>query len=180
MARGLGSAARTEAADRGEASAALRTTTITIGVALTVVLLTGLLLDRRIRRRARVATPVPAAAATAAAAAPPPEADLLLALVRRNDPLLHRQRSLLTDLDATTVDRDGRPVVAQVDRLATRMRRNGESLLLLAGLDHERAPTSATALADVVRDAVAEVTHYSRVDVIGLPTDVAVVGASGG
>jgi anti-sigma regulatory factor (Ser/Thr protein kinase) len=50
-----------------------------------------------------------------------------------------------------------------MDHLATRMRRNSENLLVLAGHDMTRRWTQAVSLVDVVRAAVSEIEQYERV-----------------
>ncbi len=50
-----------------------------------------------------------------------------------------------------------------MDHLATRMRRNSENLLVLAGHEMSRQRTEPVALVDVLRAAVSEIEHYERV-----------------
>ena len=56
----------------------------------------------------------------------------------------------------------------QLDHLATRMRRNSESLLVLANAESRRRRTKATDVDDVVRAAIGEVEDYRRIDVLNL------------
>ena len=56
----------------------------------------------------------------------------------------------------------------QLDHLATRMRRNSESLLVLASAESRRRRTKATDVDDVVRAAIGEVEDYQRIDVLNL------------
>ena len=53
----------------------------------------------------------------------------------------------------------------RLDHLATRMRRNAESLLVLAGVDPPRQWTTPVRVTDVVRAALGEVEDYQRVAV---------------
>jgi hypothetical protein len=53
----------------------------------------------------------------------------------------------------------------QLDHLATRMRRNSESLLVLAGTEPKRRRVKATEIDDVVRASIGEVEDYRRIDI---------------
>jgi HAMP domain-containing protein len=84
-------------------------------------------------------------------------------LGRRNQSLVRRQLSLITRLERQELDPDALAELFELDHLATRMRRNAESLLILAGQNPPR-PTAAPADAlEVVQSAVAEVEQYRRV-----------------
>ncbi|WP_229703856.1 sensor histidine kinase [Streptomyces albiflavescens] len=84
-------------------------------------------------------------------------------LGRRNQNLVRRQLSLITRLERQELDPDALAELFELDHLATRMRRNAESLLVLAGQNPPR-PTAAPADGlEVVQSAVAEVEHYRRV-----------------
>ena len=54
-------------------------------------------------------------------------------LARRNQVLIDRQIEFLDELEATEDDPDQLAQLYRLDHLATRMRRNAESLLVLAG-----------------------------------------------
>lgn len=84
-------------------------------------------------------------------------------LGRRNQNLVRRQLSLITRLEQQELDPDALAGLFELDHLATRMRRNAESLLVLAGQNPPR-PTAAPADGlEVVQSAVAEVEQYRRV-----------------
>lgn len=84
-------------------------------------------------------------------------------LGRRNQSLVRRQLSLITRLERQELDPDALAELFELDHLATRMRRNAESLLVLAGQNPPR-PTAAPADGlEVVQSAVAEVEQYRRV-----------------
>src|SRR6202022_1186021 len=51
-----------------------------------------------------------------------------------------------------------------VDQFATRMRRNAESLLILAGVEQPRPTTRSVRIFDVVRAAASEIDDYARVE----------------
>ncbi len=102
--------------------------------------------------------------------------DLYVNLARRNQPLLTRQLTLIDDLEAHEHDPDRLGSLFALDHLATRMRRNAESLLVLAGIDDLRTHTDPVPLLDLVRAAVSEIEDFERVDIVGLPSDVDVLG----
>lgn len=84
-------------------------------------------------------------------------------LGRRNQNLVRRQLGLITRLERQELDPDALAELFELDHLATRMRRNAESLLVLAGQNPPR-PTAAPADGlEVVQSAVAEVEQYPRV-----------------
>ncbi|WP_262387163.1 nitrate- and nitrite sensing domain-containing protein [Streptomyces sp. TRM49041] len=84
-------------------------------------------------------------------------------LGRRNQSLVRRQLSLITRLERQELDPDALAELFELDHLATRMRRNAESLLVLAGQNPPR-PTAAPADGlEIVQSAVAEVEQYRRV-----------------
>lgn len=84
-------------------------------------------------------------------------------LGRRNQNLVRRQLSLITRLERQELDPDTLAELFELDHLATRMRRNAESLLVLAGQNPPR-PTAAPADGlEVVQSALAEVEQYRRV-----------------
>jgi anti-sigma regulatory factor (Ser/Thr protein kinase) len=62
-----------------------------------------------------------------------------------------------------------------MDHLVTRMRRNSENLLLLAGHDGARKWSEPVSLADVARAATSEIEHYRRV-VLSVQPGIAVAG----
>ena len=56
------------------------------------------------------------------------------------------------------------------------MRRNSDSLLVLAGQDDLVTDPAAVPLLDVVRGAVSETADFGRIDTAGIPPDIEVVG----
>jgi signal transduction histidine kinase len=89
--------------------------------------------------------------------------DSFVNLGRRNQNLLNRQLDLITELEQRETDPDDLDSLFKLDHLATRMRRNAESLLVLAGIDAPRQWAQPVAVADVVRSACGEVEDYHRV-----------------
>ncbi len=90
--------------------------------------------------------------------------EIFVNLARRNQVLIDRQIEFLDELEATEDDPDQLSQLYRLDHLATRMRRNAESLLVLAGMEPARTRTRPVALFDVVRAAIGEVEDFSRVD----------------
>lgn len=93
---------------------------------------------------------------------------IFVTLARRNSSLVDRQLALLDELEAKEEDAATLGGYYQLDHFATRMRRNAESLLVLAGSESPRVWAKATSLADVVRAAVSEVDEYQRIEVLAL------------
>ena len=98
-------------------------------------------------------------------------ADSFISLGRRNQNLLSRQLDFITQLQQDEVDSDVLAYLFQLDHLATRMRRNAESLLVLVGNESARRWRAPVAILDVVRAAVSEVEDYQRVQLAGLDPD---------
>jgi signal transduction histidine kinase len=84
-------------------------------------------------------------------------------LSRRSQSLVERQIRLIDDLEQGEQDPDRLSSLFQMDHLATRMRRNSENLLVLAGHDATRRWNQPVALVDVLRAAVSEIEQYERV-----------------
>ncbi|MEO6629568.1 MAG: ATP-binding protein [Aquihabitans sp.] len=91
--------------------------------------------------------------------------DSFVNLGRRNQNLLSRQLDSITEMEREETDPDELEKLFTLDHLATRMRRNAESLLLLAGLEPHRQWSAPVALIDVIRGALGEVEDYARVEI---------------
>ncbi|MET9403999.1 nitrate- and nitrite sensing domain-containing protein [Kitasatospora sp. NPDC002965] len=98
-------------------------------------------------------------------------------LSRRSQGLIQRQLALITDLENNEADPDQLENLFKLDHLATRMRRNGENLLVLAGEEAGRRWNTPVPLVDVLRAAASEVEQYERVELSGIP-EAEVVGAA--
>ncbi|MBS1848851.1 MAG: HAMP domain-containing protein, partial [Actinobacteria bacterium] len=92
--------------------------------------------------------------------------DMFVNLARRNQGLLDRQIEFIDQLESAEEDPDQLENLFRLDHLATRMRRNAESLLVLAGAEPSRRRGKPVPLADVVRAAVGEVEDFARVDML--------------
>ncbi len=90
-------------------------------------------------------------------------ADSFLNLGRRNQNLLARQLDFITGLENEETDPEALANLYRLDHLATRMRRNAESLLVLAGIEPPRRWTTPVSALGVVRAALGEVEDYQRV-----------------
>lgn len=102
-------------------------------------------------------------------------ADSFVNLGRRNQNLLDRQLAFITELEESETEPEELESLFRLDHLATRMRRNAESLLVLAGVESPRQWSEPLDVDDVVRAALGEVEDYRRVDVRHLE-DVRVAG----
>jgi signal transduction histidine kinase len=97
-------------------------------------------------------------------------------LSRRSQSLIERQLSLIDNLEQTEQDADRLSSLFRLDHLATRMRRNSENLLVLAG--HEAASrrwSQPVPLVDVLRAAISEIEQYERV-VLNVQPGIQVTG----
>ena len=102
--------------------------------------------------------------------------DLFVNLARRNQSLVQRQLELLDDLERNEHDPAALDALFKLDHMATRMRRNAESLLVLSGAEQPRQWQQPIALIDVVRAAAAEIADFPRVELVGIDDDLAVSG----
>ncbi|MGW5732782.1 MULTISPECIES: nitrate- and nitrite sensing domain-containing protein [Streptomyces] len=91
-------------------------------------------------------------------------------LSRRSQGLIQRQLSLISELESREADPDQLSSLFKLDHLATRMRRNGENLLVLAGEEPGRRWTRPVPLVDVLRAAASEVEQYERIELSAVPT----------
>jgi signal transduction histidine kinase len=97
-------------------------------------------------------------------------------LARRNQNLVRRQLALISEFEREELDPKGLSNLFELDHLATRMRRNAESLLVLVGESSPRRLTRAISLIDVIRAGMSEVDDYRRV-VLRRVEDVLIAGA---
>ncbi|ADI06643.1 sensor-like histidine kinase [Streptomyces bingchenggensis BCW-1] len=90
-------------------------------------------------------------------------------LSSRNQGLIERQLTLISELENREADPDQLEHLFRLDHLATRMRRNGENLLILAGEEPGRRWNQPVPLIDVLRAASSEVESYERIELAGVP-----------
>ncbi|MGN9812532.1 nitrate- and nitrite sensing domain-containing protein [Micromonospora sp. BQ11] len=96
-------------------------------------------------------------------------------LARRSQVLVERQLELLDDLEREESDPDQLENLFKLDHLAARMRRNDESLLVLAGTESTRRWNRPVSLGAVLLAASAEIEQYQRIR-HGSVADLHVVG----
>ena len=96
-------------------------------------------------------------------------------LSRRSQSLVDRQLQLIEELESNEQDPDQLASLFRLDHLATRMRRNSENLLVLAGNDPAKRSAHHVPVVDVLQAAVSEVEQYERVTV-EQPPAVAILG----
>jgi signal transduction histidine kinase len=84
-------------------------------------------------------------------------------LSRRTQSLVQRQIHLIDDLEQGEQDSDRLGSLFRLDHLATRMRRNSENLLVLAGHEASQRWSQPVGLVDVLRAAVSEIEQYERI-----------------
>ena len=85
-------------------------------------------------------------------------------LSRRSQTLIERQLGIIETLEQSEQDATRLSSLFRLDHLATRMRRNSENLLVLAGHEAPRKWTRPVALVDVLRAAVSEIEQYERIN----------------
>ncbi|MDH2415315.1 nitrate- and nitrite sensing domain-containing protein [Nocardioides sp. CER19] len=86
-------------------------------------------------------------------------------LSRRSQSLVERQLRLIDELESGEQDPEHLSNLFRLDHLATRMRRNDESLMVLAGGDTGQAARGPVAVLDVLRAASSEVEQFARVEI---------------
>jgi signal transduction histidine kinase len=95
---------------------------------------------------------------------------------RRSHFLLERLLRLIDSLELGEDDPERLATLFQMDHLATRLRRNSDSTLVLAGHESPHHWTAPVTLLDVLRAAMSEIEQYHRV-VLDVQTDVPVDAA---
>ncbi|MFD8738374.1 ATP-binding protein [Streptomyces sp. NPDC059618] len=96
--------------------------------------------------------------------------EVFVNLARRLQSLVHREISLLDELENEIEDPDLLKGLFHVDHLATRIRRHAENLAVLGGAVSRRQWSNPVSMTEVLRSAIAEVEQYSRVKLVP-PTD---------
>lgn len=88
---------------------------------------------------------------------------MIVNVARRSQALVERQLKLLDEVQGAEHDPDQLANLFRLDHLLTRMRRNDENLLVLAGVETARRRTDPVPLSAVVLAAMAEIEAYDRV-----------------
>jgi signal transduction histidine kinase len=92
--------------------------------------------------------------------------EVFVNLARRLQSLVHREISILDDLENEIEDPDLLKGLFHVDHLATRIRRHAENLAVLGGAVSRRQWSNPVNMTEVLRSAIAEVEQYSRVKLV--------------
>ncbi|MBO1329723.1 sensor histidine kinase KdpD [Streptomyces sp. VRA16 Mangrove soil] len=92
--------------------------------------------------------------------------EVFVNLARRLQSLVHREISILDDLENDVEDPDLLKGLFHVDHLATRIRRHAENLAVLGGAVSRRQWSHPVSMTEVMRSAIAEVEQYSRVKLV--------------
>ncbi|WP_405652877.1 ATP-binding protein [Streptomyces sp. RK9] len=92
--------------------------------------------------------------------------EVFVNLARRLQSLVHREISLLDDLENTVEDPELLKGLFHIDHLATRIRRHAENLAVLGGAMSRRQWSRPVTMTEVLRSAIAEVEQYSRVKLV--------------
>jgi HAMP domain-containing protein len=88
----------------------------------------------------------------------------LITIGRRNQSLVFRTLGLISELESNERDAGTLENLFRLDALTTRMRRQAESLLVLAGDKPMSTSGAPVEISDVIRGALSEVDDYQRVD----------------
>ncbi|MGW0085679.1 ATP-binding protein [Streptomyces sp. NPDC003393] len=92
--------------------------------------------------------------------------EVFVNLARRLQSLVHREISILDELENRIEDPDLLKGLFHVDHLATRIRRHAENLAVLGGAVSRRQWSHPVSMTEVLRSAIAEVEQYSRVKLV--------------
>ncbi|GGL67053.1 ATPase [Streptomyces fumigatiscleroticus] len=92
--------------------------------------------------------------------------EVFVNLARRLQSLVHREISILDELENEMEDPDLLKGLFHVDHLATRIRRHAENLAVLGGAVSRRQWSNPVSTMEVLRSAIAEVEQYSRVKLV--------------
>ncbi|KAA9155427.1 sensor histidine kinase [Amycolatopsis acidicola] len=103
--------------------------------------------------------------------------NVFLGIAHRNQGLVHRQLQILDRMESQEENPAQLKGLFQLDHLATRARRTTENLIILGGKQPGRRWRKPVWLMDVLRAAVSETEHFSRVEVENVP-QVAIIGSA--
>ena len=104
--------------------------------------------------------------------------EMFVNMARRSQSLVDRQLALIDDLERHEADAVRLEQFFKLDHLATRMRRNAESLIVLSGSEPGHRWTEPDPLASLLRAAVSEIEDYTRVRVLPVGA-ISVAGHAG-
>ncbi|NKQ54625.1 HAMP domain-containing protein [Amycolatopsis sp. K13G38] len=95
--------------------------------------------------------------------------EMFMTLARRSQSMVEMQLTVLEGLESDERDPHRLDELFRVDHLATRLRRNGENLQVLAGGSPARADTGPVSMVEVLRGATSEVKDYRRISLVNVP-----------
>ncbi|MFD0803688.1 sensor histidine kinase, partial [Streptomonospora algeriensis] len=95
--------------------------------------------------------------------------EALAGLAMRDLTMVESLLDIVGNLEDSTDDPELLGKLFEIDNLATRMRRNGENLLVLADQESDDSGVEPVALLDVARAATSEIKDYERVQIGRLP-----------
>ncbi len=90
--------------------------------------------------------------------------DLFLNIGRRNQNLVSKALEQIESLERNETDSETLGGLLALDHLATRMRRNAESLVVLSGTEAKKSRGAPAPVRDIVRGAAGQIADYERVD----------------
>ncbi|MDT4994941.1 MAG: hypothetical protein QOH97_4833 [Actinoplanes sp.] len=99
---------------------------------------------------------------------------MFLNLARRSQSLVDRMIGELDQIERSEEDPKRLARLFELDHLATRMRRNDENLLVLAGADSSAPRREDALLVDALRAAQSEVELYNRIEFGTIDTDISI------
>src|SRR6266852_4307067 len=95
--------------------------------------------------------------------------EMFVDLAHRGQALVERQARLIVDLEYGERDSARLASLLKMDHIATRMRRQAQNLLVLAGHDLPGLWNQPVTLTDVIRAAISEIEEYDRVSFSAQP-----------
>ncbi|WP_305786156.1 nitrate- and nitrite sensing domain-containing protein [Symbioplanes lichenis] len=103
---------------------------------------------------------------------------MFLNLARRSQSLVDRMIGELDTIERTEEDPKRLARLFELDHLATRMRRNDENLLVLAGADSSAPRREDALVVDALRAAQSEVELYNRIEFGTVDTDISIMAVA--
>jgi signal transduction histidine kinase len=100
---------------------------------------------------------------------------MFVSLSRRSQSLIERLSRMIDTLELNEDDPDRLSNLFSMDHLITRMRRNSENLLVLAGHEGARKRSDPVLLGDIARAATSEIEQYGRV-VLNIQPGIEIAG----
>ncbi|WP_236795131.1 ATP-binding protein [Amycolatopsis sp. GM8] len=95
--------------------------------------------------------------------------EMFMTLARRSQSMVELQLTVLERLESNERDPQRLDELFRLDHLATRLRRNGENLQVLAGGSPARQDAGPVSMVELLRGATSEVKDYKRVSLVNVP-----------